>query len=80
MELELGFEITFPLYSAQRGSVVFAEATMSAESCERGCSERPPIRGIDLPIAEDETGTRRSDPSTEQCDSPIKCKCTQRSF
>ena len=56
------------------------EATVSAELCERGCSERPPIQRIDPPIAEDKTGTRRSDPPTEQSDPPIKCKCTQRSL
>ena len=59
---------------------MFADATMSAESCEKGCSERPPIRGIDPPIVEDETGTRRSDPPTKQSDPPIKCKCTQQSL
>ena len=59
---------------------MFVEAIVSAELCERGCSERPPIRGIDLPIAKDETGTRRSDPLIEQRDPPIKCKCTQRSL
>ena len=51
---------------------MFAEATMSVETCERGCSKRPPIRGIDLRIAKDETGTRRLDPSTEQRDPSIK--------
>ena len=51
---------------------MFAEATVSVETCERGCSERPPIRGIDPPIAEDETGTRRLDPPTEQRDPSIK--------
>ena len=45
---------------------------MSMETCERGCSERPLIRGIDPLIAEDETGTRRLDPPTEQRDPPIK--------
>ena len=51
---------------------MFAEATMSVETCERSCSERPPIRGIDPPIAEDETGTRRLDLPTEQSDPLIK--------
>ena len=51
---------------------MFAEATVSVETCERRCSKRPPIRGINPPIAEDETGTRRLDPPTEQRDPPIK--------
>ena len=51
---------------------MFAEATVFVEMSERRCSERPLIRGIDVPIAEDETGTRRLDPPTEQRDPPIK--------
>ena len=59
---------------------MFAEATISAELCERGCSKRPPIGGINPLIAEDKTGPRRSDPPTEQRNPPIKCKYTQRSL
>ena len=51
---------------------------MFAESCERGCSDRPPIGGIDPPIAEDKTGPTSSDLLIEQRNPPIKCKCTQR--
>ena len=53
--------------SAQRGGVVFAGRTVSAERCERGCTESPPIGGINPLIEDDETGRRRSDP-------PIQCK------
>ena len=53
---------------------MFAEAIVSAERCERGCTNSPPIGGIDPPIEDDETGTRRSDLSTEQRNPPIKCK------
>ena len=60
--------------STQRGGAVFAETTMSAERCERGCIDSPPIGGIDLLIEDDETGPRGSDPSTEQRNPPIKCK------
>ena len=59
---------------------MFAEETMSAESCERGCSERLPIGGINPPIQEDEIGPRRSDPPIEQCNPPRKCKYTKRSL
>ena len=51
---------------------MFAEATVSVETCERRCSERPLIRGIDPSIAKDETGTRRLDLPTEQRDPLIK--------
>ena len=51
---------------------------MSAESCERVCSDRPPIGGIDPLIAKNETCPTSLDPPTEQHNPPIKCKCTQR--
>ena len=60
--------------SAQLGGVVFAEATVSAEWCERGCTKRTLTGGIDPPIEDDETGPRRSDPPIEQHTPPIKCK------
>ena len=53
---------------------MFAKATVSAEWCERGCTDSPPIGGIDLLIEDDKTGPRRSNPPTEQCNPPIKCK------
>ena len=60
--------------SAQRGGVVFAGRTVSAERCERGCTDSPPIGGIDLPIEDDKTGRRRLDPPTETRNPPIQCK------
>ena len=60
--------------SAHRGSVVFAEAAMSAEWCERGCTDSPPIGGIDPPIEDNDTGPRRSNPPAEQRNPSIKCK------
>ena len=60
--------------SAQWGGVVFMEATVSTEWCERGCTNGPPIGGIYLLIEDDETGPRRSNPLTEQRNPLIKCK------
>ena len=57
---------------------MFVEATVSAESCERGCSDRPPIGRIDLLIAEDEIGPTSLNLPTEQRNPPIKCKCTNQ--
>ena len=53
---------------------MFVEATVFVEWCERGCTDSSPIGGIDPPIEDDETCPRRSDPSTEQRNPPIKCK------
>ena len=53
---------------------MFAKTTVSAERCERGCTDSPPIGGIDSPIEDDETCPRRSDPPTETRNPSIKCK------
>ena len=57
---------------------MFAEATMSAKSFERECSNKPPIGGINPPIAKDEIGPASLNPPTVQRNPLIKCKCTKR--
>ena len=44
---------------------MFAERIVFVERCERGCTDSPPIGGIDPPIEDDETGRRRLDLPTE---------------
>ena len=53
---------------------MFAGRTVSAKRCERGCTDSPPIGGIDPPIEDDKTGRIRSDPPIETRNSPIQCK------
>ena len=53
---------------------MFIERIVSAGRCERGFTHNSPIGGVDLPIEDDETGQRRSDPPRATRNPPIECK------